>query len=341
MGNRFSINKHTKYERLESIWGYKGVDSTIEGLYLSSVSNGDDTFITQLFRQYENGNRSTVWFRITPVKPTAIEILYRRGNELLRIVFMIGEDRAGIDDVVWETNDFEINEEDNTLVSLKKKKNEKSSPSQSANGAGGSSGAPEVSTDAAYPNGLPVDVSRQVASGGVFPFRRPVPDVKANEDFRLEEPDRTASVVKYFSGQKHDFVVSENGTSILYNQKSGNIRSSPNQVDFGTPVRSTAQVQFGIIDIRSLTVYQLSEGVYLIVIHTSLGQTYLSGYLSTNSTPIFTTFQITSHSNQKKFQSFEHDSGTTVFRCFFSDATERTFSIETDSNGTINEVLDA
>ena len=338
MGNLFSKNKHTKYQRLESVWGYKGVDSTIDGLFLSSVSNGDDTFITQLFRQDENGNRSTVWFRITPVKPTAIEIFYRE-NERLCVVFMIGKERAGIDDVVWETNDFEINEEDNTLVSLKKK-NEKSSPSQSANGAGASSGAPEVSTDAAYPNGLPVDVSQQVASGGVFPFRRPVPDVKANEDFRLEEPNRTFSLVKNFSGQKHDFFVSEDGPIIFYNQKSGNIRSSPNQVDFGTPVRSTAQVQFGIIDIRSLTVYQLSEGVYLIVIHTSLGQTYLSGYLSTNSTPIFTTFQITSHSNQKKFQSFEHDSGTTVFRCFFSDATERTFSIETDSNGTINEVLD-
>ena len=328
MGNLLSKNKDTKYKRLpESIWGYNKVPSTIEGLYLSSIPDGKGGFITRLFRQDENGNRSTVWFRITSVKPTAIEIFYRK-NERLCVVFMIGEKRAGIDNVVWETNEFKMNEKDNTLVSLKKKKNDKSSPSQSANGAGASAGAPEVSTDATYPNGLPVDVSQQVASGNVVPLRRSVTDVKANEDFRLEEPDRTASLVKCFSGQKHNFFVSEDGLIIFYNQISEN-----------THLYLVFPVQFGIIHISSLAVYQVLVGVYLIIIQTESGQTYLSGYLSTNITPIFTTFQITSHSNQKRFRSFEHVSGT-VFKCFFSDDTEMTFSIDVDSNGEIQRVLD-
>lgn len=336
MGNLLSKNNY--YKPLpESIWGYKSVSSTVKGLYLSSIPDGNGGFITRLFRQDDKCNRSTVWFRRTSVQPTTIETFYRE-NEPLRVVFMIGEERAGIDNVVWETNDFKINEKDNTLVFLKKK-NKKSSPSQSAIGAGASAGAPEVSTDATYPNGLPVDISRQVASGNVVPLRRSVPDVKANEDFRLEEPDRTANVVKYFSGQKHNFFVSKDGMSICYNLKSKNTRSSPNHVDFGNPVRSTDQVQLGIINISSLTVHELSEGVYLIMIHTSLGQTYLSGYLSTNATPIFTTFQITSNLDDKRFKSFEHVSGT-VFKCFFSDDTEKTFSIEAGSYATIKELLE-
>lgn len=181
MGNLLSKKHDTKYKRLEeSVWGYKGVNSTINGLFLSSIPDGKGGFITKLFRQDENGNRVTVWVRITSVKPTAIEIFYHE-NERLRVVFMIGEEHAGIDDVVWETNDFKFNDKHNKLVSLTKK-NKKSSSSQSANGAGASAGGPEVFPDATYPNGLPVDISRQVASGDVFPFRRPVLNVKPNED---------------------------------------------------------------------------------------------------------------------------------------------------------------
>ena len=331
MGNLFSKKQPTKYERLPSVWGYKGVDSTINGLFLSSVSNEDGTFVTHLYRQDENGNRFTVWVRITSVNPTAIEIFYRE-NEPLRVVFMIGEEHAGIDDVVWETNEFKMNEQNNTLIFMDKK-NKKSSPSQSANGAGASSGGPEVSPDATYPNGLPVNVSRQVASGSVVPFRRPVSDVNPYGDFRLKEPDRTSSVMEKktvitFSGMGYVFTVLDD-LAIVYNQ-----------IKCFSPHNTPMNVQLGIINISSLKVYELLTGVYLIVIQTTLGQTYLSGYLSTNTTPSFATFKITSNLEEKRFQSFEHVLGT-VFTCFFSDGTQKTFSIESGSYATITEVLDA
>ena len=327
MGNLLSKNKDTKYERLpESIWGYKGVDSTIEGLYLSSIPDGKGGFITQLFRQDENGNRSTVWFRITSVKPTAIEIFYRE-NERLCVVFMIGEDRAGIDNVVWETNDFEINEKDNTLVSLKK--NKKSSPSQSANGAGGSATpAPEYvcENDVARPN---QNSQTYGNSGG---GNSATEDVKFNQGFAQCCPSKESitgsKTVDTFTGTNQIFTVSPDSKSIFYQPK------NPGKLN------KKFQVEFSITRILTLTVYELLDGGYLIIIQTESGQTYLSGYLSTNATPIFATYQITSNLDDKRFKSFEHVSDT-VFTCFFSDGTKRTFSIESGSYATIKEGLDA
>ena len=298
----------------------------IEGLYLSSVPDGKGGFITRLFRQDENGNRSTVWFRITPVQPTAIEIFYRK-NERLCVVFMIGEDRAGIDNVVWETNEFKMNEKNNRLVSLKKK-NDKSSPSQSANGAGASAGAPEYvcENDVARPN----QISQTYGNSGGG--NSETKDVEFNQGFAQRGPSKESitgsKTVDTFTGTNQLFTVSPDSKSIFYQPK------NPGKLN------KKFQVEFSITRILTLTVYELSEGVYLIMIHTSLGQTYLSGYLSTNATPIFATYQITSNLDDKRFKSFEHVSDT-VFTCFFSDGTEMTFSIESGSYATINKLLDA
>ena len=142
-----------------------------------------------------------------------------------------------------------------------------------------------------------------------------------------EESITGSKTVRTFSGTEYVFTVSDDSKSIVYKRLKSN--SSHNII---------WNVQFNIVNISSLKVYALLTGVYLIVIQTNSGQTYLSGYLSTNATPIFATFQITSHLNKKRFQSVEHVSGT-VFRCLFSDKTERIFSIE--SNASITEVLDA
>jgi hypothetical protein len=196
-----------------------------------------------------------------------------------------------------------------------------------------------IITEVVYPNGHPVNVSQQVELGDVVPLRRLVPDaatnskidVKAKKEFDLKELDIPFKVVKKFSGQNYDFFLSDDGIRIFYKRKSVN-----------THPFSDILLKFGIINISSLTVYQLSEGVYLIVIYTSLGQTYLSGYLSTNTTLRFTTFQITSNLNKKRFELFKNISRT-VFKCFFSDHTEMTFSIESDdkSNSSIIELVDA
>ncbi len=153
-------------------------------------------------------------------------------------------------------------------------------------------------------------------------------DVRSYQDFSQCGPLKEPTT---FSGMRHVFTVSDDSSSMFYYwiKKDGEYRLNPN-----------IPVEFGIFDIRSLKVYELSTGVYLIVIQTNSGQTYLSGYLSTNETPIFATFQITSNLEQKQFQSFEHVSGT-VFKCFFSDRTEKTFSIESNLYATIKEVLNA
>ena len=142
----------------------------------------------------------------------------------------------------------------------------------------------------------------------------------------LEESISDSNTVLAFSGTQYTFTVLPDSNKIVYNTKI-NWNSQHN-------------VQFGIINISSLTVYKLSDGVYLIVIQTNSGQTYLSGYLSTNATNVFATCQITSNLKERRFRSFKHVSGT-VFKCFFSDGTEKTFSIESNLYATIKEVLDA
>lgn len=164
------------------------------------------------------------------------------------------------------------------------------------------------------------ETMQNVSGGG----NSAVKDVNHRQEFARcgppEESITSSETVLTFSGKNHMFTVSDDSKSMYYRIK--------NQ-DF--------QVKFGIIDISSLKVYALSTGVYLIIIQTNSGQTYLSGYLSTNRTQLFATFQITSNLEEKRFQSFEHVSGT-VFKCFFSDGTEKTFSIEFDSYATIKEV---
>ena len=175
--------------------------------------------------------------------------------------------------------------------------------------------------------GYPKDISH-------IEQRFEVNDVNLCQDFaRCGSPKESTTGIKTvlaFSVKQYLFTVLDDLKSMGYRLKKAD--NYPLNLDF--------PVQFGIINISSLTVYELSDGVYLIVIQTNLGQTYLSGYLSTNATPIFATCQITTNSNQIRFQSFEHVSGT-VFKCLFSDGTERTFSIESSSYATIKEVLDA
>jgi hypothetical protein len=164
-----------------------------------------------------------------------------------------------------------------------------------------------------------------------------VKDVNRRQEFArcgpVEESTTGGNIktVKRFSGRQYRFTVSDDSKSIVYTR-----------LDWNSPCNIENDVQFGITNISSLTVYELLTGVYLIVIQTKFGQTYLSGYLSTNATQVFTTFQITSNLEERRFQSFEHVSGTgTVFKCLFSDNTERTFSIEYDSYAKIKELLDA
>jgi hypothetical protein len=162
-----------------------------------------------------------------------------------------------------------------------------------------------------------------------------VKDVNRRQEFArcgpVEESTtgRNIKTVRRFSGRKYMFTVSDDSKLIVYKR-----------LDWDSPCNTENDVQFGIIDISSLLVYELLDGVYLIIIQTKSGQTYLSGYLSTNATPIFATCQITSNLDDKRFKSFQHVSET-VFTCFFSDGTEKTFSIESGSYATINEVLDA
>jgi len=176
----------------------------------------------------------------------------------------------------------------------------------------------------------PINKIPNVSGGGNSTTK----DVNHHQEFaRCGPPEESTTVdintVTTFSGMQHSFTVSDDSKSMDYRLK--NAGKYPLNPDF--------RVHFGIVNICSLKVYELSDGVYLIVIQTNSGQTYLSGYLSTNATPIFATFQITSNLEQKQFQSFKHVSGT-VFKCFFSDGTEKTFSIESASYATIKEVLD-
>ena len=138
---------------------------------------------------------------------------------------------------------------------------------------------------------------------------------------------RNIKTVGTFSGMKYMFTVLEHSNQIVYRL-----------LNCDYPYSTEFFVQFDIVNVFSLKVYELLTGVYLIVIQTKSGQTYLSGYLSTNATACFATCQITSNLEERRFQSFEHISGT-VFKCIFSDGTERTFSIESGSYATINEVF--
>lgn len=162
-----------------------------------------------------------------------------------------------------------------------------------------------------------------------------VKDVYHRQEFErcgpVEESTTRRNIkrVGNFSGNKHLFTVLEHSNQIVYTR-----------LDWDSLQNIANPVQFGIINISSLMVHELSDGVYLIVIQTESGQTYLSGYLSTNATACFATCQITSNLEERRFKSFEHVSGT-VFKCLFSDGTERTFSIEYGSYATINEVLNA
>jgi hypothetical protein len=157
-----------------------------------------------------------------------------------------------------------------------------------------------------------------------------VKDVKRHQEFArcgpVEESISDSNTVLAFSGTQYTFTVLPDLNKIVYNTKI-NWNSQHN-------------VQFDIVNIFSLKVYELLTGVYLIVIQTKSGQTYLSGYLSTNATACFATCQITSNLEKRRFQSFKHVSGT-FFKCFFSDGTKRTFSVEYDLYATIKEVLKA
>lgn len=178
-------------------------------------------------------------------------------------------------------------------------------------------------------NRLFEETTRTASGGG----NSAVKDVNRLQGFArcgpVEESTTGRKTVLTFSGKQHLFTVLPYSNQIVYKR-----------LDWNSQQNIDNPVQFGIINISSLTVHELLEGVYLIVIHTSLGQTYLSGYLSTNATPIFATCQITSNLEERRFQSFAHVSGT-VFKCIFSDGTKRIFSIESGSYATINEVLDA
>ncbi len=132
MGNNLSKNRKN-YNRLqESIWGYGGAPSTIEGLFFSSFEH-NGKFNTTLFLQKGDCYRTVVWFKQTSVQPTGLNVFLddTTGCGGLRIVFTIGEeDVAEIEPVVWKQGDFKLNDKQK-LVELKKK-NEKSSGSQYA-----------------------------------------------------------------------------------------------------------------------------------------------------------------------------------------------------------------
>lgn len=290
MGNSNSNNKKDA-TLTASVWEYDGTESTIGGLYLSSLkmirNDGiwDGKWDVRLYHQKSDGSRSTVFFDKLCFNPVGIEITITK-DDVLTVHFM-KDQNTRCNPVIWKKAEYELDSSHN-IVSIKRRNDVVSAERRAI----------------------------VVAS-----------DVRSYQNFSQCGPLKEPTT---FSGMRHVFTVSDDSKSMYYGiKKDGEYRLNPN-----------FPVEFGIFDIRSLKVYELSTGVYLIIIQTNSGQTYLSGYLSTNATQIFTTFQITSNLDQKQFKSFEHVSGT-VFKCFFSDRTEKTFSIESNLDATITEVLDA
>ena len=142
-------------------------------------------------------------------------------------------------------------------------------------------------------------------------------EVKPFQDFSQCGPKNGLIRVWNFSGRVHQFWVSEDNQNLFYNRLS-NLDSLYNP---------ELKVLFNLSIIHSLEVYEIpSTGLYIIVIHSG-GQIYLSGFSSESAIAIFATFQITSYSNQDVFISIEYISES-IFKCVFSDGTEKTFSIE-------------
>jgi hypothetical protein len=95
----------------------------ITGLYLSSIPNpsGNEKFITRLYFSVDKGvSRTTVWFRETENRATSIFISLNDGK---LFVILMKEDQA-LDEnpIIWESNDFELNQ-NFELTRLKRKNN--------------------------------------------------------------------------------------------------------------------------------------------------------------------------------------------------------------------------
>jgi len=131
----------------------------------------------------------------------------------------------------------------------------------------------------------------------------------------LTGPKNEVIEVLAFFGRKHYFWVLNN--DLFYNRLTTN----------GSLDNPDLKVEFNLLNISSLKVYEIrSTGLYIILIYSG-GQSYLSGFSSESATAIFATFQITCYSNPKVFVSIECISGGR-FKCVFSDGTEKMFSIE-------------
>jgi hypothetical protein len=276
-------------------------------------------------------------------------------NDGFSITAYVSKETSGqiaVHSILWEANEYNVSKEDGVFLECVKKiqrtdnsalfvsaLHPMSLSAQHASTIGGGNES-SASEDVSPSNGPQIEVSTQVGIGqGVstvsqtdwsLEVHSAVKDVNHRQEFALcgpvEESITSSETVLTFSGRNHMFTVLPEVFSIVYKR-----------INWDSQHNIDNQVQFGIIDICSLEVYELFDGAYLIIIQTESGQTYLSGYLSTNATPIFATFQITSNLDDKRFKSFEHVSGT-VFTCFFSDGTQKTFSIESGWYATINEV---
>ena len=91
--------------------------------------------------------------------------------------------------------------------------------------------------------------------------------------------------IKTFRGNIYTFIVNEN--QVTYTRTGSNEESRP--------------VSFGLWHISGIKIYQITESIVLILIHTRDGNVYLSGYSTLRTSPTFTTVQLT---NITPFQSW-------------------------------------
>ena len=122
-------------KRPDTIWEYDPVSSEsitgeITGLHLSSKRCDEkETFITRLFIEPEEGRRTTVWFRETPVQYSNVHVFVL--NDELHVILIssstssstkTNQDNTSIH-LVWIKEEFTLNKR-KELVMLKKMKNE-------------------------------------------------------------------------------------------------------------------------------------------------------------------------------------------------------------------------